>query len=68
MKKVILSLAVIFSVAMVSCGGKKAAEQADTTPVEVEAAAAEIVDTVNAGTDSAAVDTVVVAAETVTAE
>ncbi len=68
MKKVILSLAVICSVAMVSCGGKKAAEQADTTPVEVAAEAVEVVDTVNAGTDSAAVDTVVAAVETVAAE
>ncbi len=62
MKKVILSLAVIFSVAMVSCGGKKAAEEAaDSAAVVVEEAAVEVVDTVNAGTDSAAVDTAVAA-------
>ena len=66
MKKVILSLAVLFCVAMVSCGGNKAAEQADSAAVEVAAEAVEVVDTVNAGTDSAAVDTVVAAvAETV---
>lgn len=35
MKKVILAVAVLFSVAMVSCGGeKKAADTVDTTPVE----------------------------------
>ncbi|MBD5355556.1 MAG: hypothetical protein HDR88_00915 [Bacteroides sp.] len=41
MKKVILSLAVLFSVAMVSCGGNKAAEAVDTdTIVSVEVATA----------------------------
>lgn len=35
MKKLFLSLAVVFSVAMVSCGGNKEKEEADTTPVEV---------------------------------
>ena len=69
MKKVILSLAVIFSVAMVSCGGNKAAEQAaDSANAVVEEAVEGAVDTVNAGTDSAAVDTVVAAAEAVVAE
>ncbi len=61
MKKVVLSLAVIFSVAMVSCGGNKAAEAADTDSVNVEVAAVEevVVDSVNP--DSVAVDTVVAA-------
>ena len=37
MKKLVFSLAVLFSVAMVSCGGIKAAEAADTdTAVVVE--------------------------------
>ena len=45
MKKVVLSLAVIFSVAMVSCGGNKAAEAQDTdTVVAVEETVAEVVD------------------------
>ncbi|MDE6336464.1 MAG: hypothetical protein K2J63_12040 [Muribaculaceae bacterium] len=62
MKKVILSLAVIFSVAMVSCGGKKAAE-ADSAAAAVEVAGevVEGVDSVNVG-DSTVVDTVVAAA------
>ena len=33
MKKIVLSLAVLFSMAMVSCGGNKAAETADTDTV-----------------------------------
>ena len=37
MKKLVFSLSVLFSVAMVSCGGNKAAEAADTdTAVVVE--------------------------------
>ena len=36
MKKVFLSLAVVFSVAMISCGGNKAKEEAMDTPVAVE--------------------------------
>lgn len=59
MKKVFLSLAVLFSVALVSCGGHKAEEsQAEAPEAEVvEAVAA--VDTLNAGTDSQQVDTIV---------
>ena len=57
MKKVILSLAVIFSVAMVSCGGNKAAEQAADSANAVVEEAVEV-----------AVDTVVAAAEAVVAE
>ncbi len=60
MKKVILSLAVLFSVAMVSCGGNKAAEAAvDSEPVEV-AVVEEVVDTTL--NDSTVAETVVAAA------
>ena len=64
MKKVFLSLAVLFTVALVSCGGKKAEEaQEDQAPVEeVVADAAVVEDTV--APDSVVTDTVVaVAAE-----
>lgn len=45
MKKLVFSLAVLFSVAMVSCGGNKAAEAADSdTVVAVEETVAEAVD------------------------
>lgn len=48
MKKLVFSLAVLFSVAMVSCGGKKAAETVDSdTMVVEEVAVAETVDTAN---------------------
>ncbi|MCH5224810.1 MAG: hypothetical protein J1D77_02380 [Muribaculaceae bacterium] len=60
MKKVFLSLAVIFSVALVSCGGHKAAEEAqEEAPVEEVVEAVAATDTVNAGTDSQQIDTVV---------
>ena len=66
MKKVFLSLAVLFSVALVSCGGNKAAkeEAQEEAPVveEVVADAAVVEDTV--APDSVVTDTVVaVAAE-----
>nr|QIM10831.1 hypothetical protein Muribac1_0400 [uncultured Muribaculaceae bacterium] len=64
MKKVVLSLAVLFSVAMVSCGGQKA-EAADSDSVVVEEVAVEevVVDS-PVSADSAVVDsTVAVAAE-----
>ena len=45
MKKLVFSLAVLFSVAMVSCGGNKAAEATDTdTMVAVEETVVEAVD------------------------
>ena len=59
MKKLFLSLAVVFSVAMVSCGGNKAQEAAEEAPVE-EAVVADVVtveDTV--APDSVVTDTVV---------
>lgn len=60
MKKLFLSLAVIFSVAMVSCGGNKAEKEAEeAAPVE-EAVVADVVtveDTV--APDSVVTDTVV---------
>lgn len=63
MKKVILSLAVLFSVAMVSCGGNKAAEATVDSESILAAEAAlveEVVDTtVN---DSTVSETVVAAA------
>ena len=67
MKKVFLSLAVVFSVALISCGGHKAAEEAQeeqNVPVEEVVDAVAATDTLNAGTDSQQVDTIVaVAAE-----
>lgn len=36
MKKLVYSLAVLFSVALVSCGGNKAAEATDSESVNVE--------------------------------
>ncbi len=36
MKKVVYSLAVLFSVALVSCGGNKAAEATDSETIETE--------------------------------
>ena len=61
MKKVFLSLAVICSVALVSCGGNKAEKEAEEqAPVEeVVADAAVVADTV--APDSVVNDTVVVA-------
>ncbi|MDE6072963.1 MAG: hypothetical protein K2G53_10505 [Muribaculaceae bacterium] len=46
MKKLVFSLAVLFSVAMVSCGGNKAAETADSidTTAEVVETVAEVAD------------------------
>lgn len=66
MKKVFLSLAVLFSVALVSCGGNKAEKEAEETaePVEevIAADAAVVSDTL--ANDSVVNDTVVaVAAE-----
>ena len=70
MKKVFLSLAVVCSVALVSCGGHKAAEEAqEEAPAveEVVADAAVVADTV--APDSVVVDTVVaVAAEAAPAQ
>ena len=63
MKKVFLSLAVVCSVALVSCGGNKAAEaEAAEDSVNVEVAAAEEVVVDSIAPDSVAVDTVVAAA------
>lgn len=66
MKKVVLSLAVLFSVAMVSCGGKKAAEAVDSETIAVVEEAVEVV-VDSAAADSAADTTVVAAAEVVEA-
>lgn len=51
MKKLVLSLAVLFSMAMVSCGSNKAAEAVDSDTVEVAA----VEETVVTDSDSAAV-------------
>lgn len=59
MKKVVLSLAVLFSVAMVSCGGNKQAEAVDSDTIVVEEAEV-VVD--SAANDSVVADTVVAAA------
>lgn len=66
MKKVVLSLAVLFSVAMVSCGGKKAAEAVDSESIAVAEVVEEVVVDTNA-VDSTVDTTVVVAAEAVEA-
>ncbi len=69
MKKVVLSLAVLFSVALVSCGdSKKAAEAVDSESIAVvEEVAAEVaVDSI--APDSVAVDTIVEAAAAAVAE
>ena len=69
MKKVFLSLAVLFSVALVSCGGHKAAEEAqEEAPVEEVVADAAVVQE-SVAPDSVQNDTVVaVAAEEAPAE
>ncbi len=56
MKKIVLALAVVFSVALVSCGNKNA-EKADSVDVAVEAVEAVVEDSI--APDSVAVDTVV---------
>ncbi|MDE5586719.1 MAG: hypothetical protein K2I92_10380 [Muribaculaceae bacterium] len=58
MKKVVLALAVVFSVALVSCGGDKKAAAEDSANAVVEETVAVAVDSVNDST----VDTVVAAA------
>ncbi|MDE6194253.1 MAG: hypothetical protein K2M83_09765 [Muribaculaceae bacterium] len=57
MKKIVLALAVVFSVALVSCGNKQAAAE-DSANAVVEEAVEVAVDSVNDST----VDTVVAAA------
>lgn len=63
MKKLVLSFAVLASVSLFSCGGNKAAEQAEAPAEEVEVVeeAEAVVDTVAA--DTVAADTVAPAAE-----
>ena len=58
MKNIVLALAVVFSVALVSCGGNKQAAAEDSANVAVEEAVEVAVDSVNDST----VDTVVSAA------
>ncbi len=59
MKKLVLLLAVVFSVSLFSCGnGEKKAEATDSVVAAEEVVAAEV-DTVVAPVDSAAADTVV---------
>lgn len=61
MKKLFLSLAVICSVAFVSCGGKKAedqAQEAEATPQE-EVVAADVATVADTTGDTVTVDTVV---------
>ena len=63
MKKVFFSLAVLATVALVSCGGKKEAE-ADTTAMDTEVVVAAETDTlVNDSTKDTAVVTEAVVAE-----
>lgn len=59
MKKLVLLLAVVFSVSLFSCGnGEKKAEATDSVVAAEEVVACEV-DTVVAPVDSAAADTVV---------
>ena len=59
MKKLVLLLAVVFSVSLFSCGkGEKKAEATDSVAADTVVVAAEV-DTVVAPVDSAAADTVV---------
>lgn len=62
MKKVVLSLAVLFSIAMVSCGGNKQAETADSDSMTV--AEETITDTVAVEPTSDSTANVTVASDT----
>ncbi len=60
MKKLVLLLAVVFSVSLFSCGnGEKKAEATDSVAAAAEEVVAAEVDTIVAPVDSAAADTVV---------
>ncbi len=59
MKKIVLALAVVFSVALVSCGNKQAAAENDTP--NVEAGAVEVVEGVANDSDSNKVEVTEVA-------
>ncbi|MDE5674974.1 MAG: hypothetical protein K2I16_02370 [Muribaculaceae bacterium] len=65
MKKVVLSLAVLFSVAMVSCGGNKAAEAQDSAATVVEEVAVEevVVDSAAPADSAVVADSAAPAAE-----
>lgn len=65
MKKVVLSLAVLFSVAMVSCGGNKAAEAQDSAANVVEEVAVEevVVDSAAPADSAVVADSAAPAAE-----
>ncbi len=64
MKKVVLSLAVLFSMAMVSCGGNKNDEVKDSDSMVVET----VEDTLNVEATSDSTANVEVAADTTVAE
>lgn len=66
MKKVVLSLAVLFSVAMVACNGNKQAEAVDSESIRA-AEAVEVVDTTGDTAAAAAVEAVTPAGDTVNA-
>lgn len=61
MKKLVLSLAVLFSVAMVSCGGNKAAEAAEDTAAVAAVEVAEAVVEESVAPESVVAETVVAA-------
>lgn len=67
MKKLVFSLAVLFSVAMVSCGGNKAAEAADTDSLVVVEEAVEVVADSNDTTVAAAAEVAEVPADSAAA-
>ena len=69
MKKLVLLLAVVFSVSLFSCGNGQKAADADSTAVDT-VVAAEVVEEVvdSAACDSACADTVVAEAAAVVAE
>lgn len=71
MKKLALSLAVLFSVAMVSCGGNKEESKCDSpcdSPVEMPADAPETNDSLAADSTAANADSTAVNAEEAPAE
>ena len=57
MKKLVLLLAVVFSVSLVSCGGSAKTEATDTVAADTTATV-EVVDTTAAPVDTVAPDTV----------
>ncbi|MDE6865888.1 MAG: hypothetical protein K2J23_00635, partial [Muribaculaceae bacterium] len=60
MKKVVYTLAVLFSVALASCGGNKSEAQDSAAVVEEAVSVTEVVDSVAPAADSAVADSAAV--------